>query len=465
MSLLQRVFMNRQRKYIILVIVVVLLTIMSGVLALPLLVRALPGEYRVRLARVPVMETLLEIGETPMPAALPAPSRLVERSQISIPTIQATAVTSPTAVPSKAPESEFNKMVTAVPTTATPLPTMTPTPALSGAEVAVPLPRQARIDGLRIIPQGFNNCGPANLAINLNFYGDPTTQNEAAAFLKPNREDRNVSPWQIVDYVNEQTGLRAFVGSGGDLELIKRFVAAGFPIVVEKGYEPSPKDGWLGHYLTIFAYDDDKQEFLSMDTNLGPWDGSGRVDSYETIDYYWQQFNYTFWLVYPQEKEGHVLAMLGPGMLDTAVMWQKAAELAQAEIDTNPDNAFAWFNLGTSLTRLGEMTGEIAFYENGAAAFDQARTIGIPPRIVWYQFRPYIAYMKVGRYEDMLALADTTLSTQGGRNVEETYLYKGHALALTGVGPGAVEAYQQALRLNKYFYPAQWALDAITGGS
>jgi hypothetical protein len=470
-------------KYIIMFIIIVQLVLVIALLALPPLVRALPGEYRVRLARVPVVETLLEIGETTLPRALPAPSRLVERPSINIPTVQATATASPTpalradvasgvevTVPSKAPESELNKMATAVPPTATPLPTMIPTPALradvaSGAEVAVPLPRQARIDGLKIIPQGFNNCGPANLIINLNFYGNSTTQNEAAALLKPNREDRNVSPWQIVDYVNEQTDLRAFVGSGGDLEMIKRFVAAGFPIVVEKGYEPSPKDGWLGHYLTIFAYDDDKQEFLSMDTNLGPWDGSGRVDSYETIDYYWQQFNYTFWFVYPPEKEGQVLAMLGPEMVDTAVMWQKAAELAQAEIDANPDNAFAWFNLGTSLTRLGEMTGEAAYYENGAAAFDQARTIGIPPRIIWYQFRPYIAYMKIGRYEDMLALADTTLSTQGGRNVEETYLYKGHALALTGDGPGAVDAYEQALRLNKYFYPAQWALDAITGGS
>jgi tetratricopeptide (TPR) repeat protein len=110
------------------------------------------------------------------------------------------------------------------------------------------------------------------------------------------------------------------------------------------------------------------------------------------------------------------------------------------------------------------MTGEAEFYANGAAAYDQARTIGVPPRIVWYQFRPYVAYMKVGRYDDMLALADATLSTQGGRNVEETYLYKGHALAFTGDGPGAVQAYEQALRLNSYFYPARWALDAITGG-
>ena len=70
--------------------------------------------------------------------------------------------------------------------------------------------------------------------------------------------------------------------------------------------------------------------------------------------------------------------------------------------------------------------------------------------------------LKVGRYQDMVDLADTILETQGGRNVEETYLYKGHALAFLGDGAGAIEAYKQALKLNENFYPAQWALDSIT---
>ncbi len=99
------------------------------------------------------------------------------------------------------------------------------------------------------------------------------------------------------------------------------------------------------------------------------------------------------------------------------------------------------------------------------AAFDQAFILGLPPRIVWYQFRPYVAYLKTGRYQDMVDLTDTTLETQGGRNVEETYLYKGHALAFLGDGTGAVKAYEDALRINKNFYPAQWALESITGSS
>ena len=442
--------MSKRTKHIILAVVLVQIAAILFLLIAPPLVRALPGEIRVRLARIPLGETLLDIGVTPMPTALPAPANITARTQIAIP---------PMGVPTET-ATEISTAVSTqdVETKATPSPTNTPTP--TALPTAVPLPRQARIDGLEILPQGFNNCGPANLTINLNFYGNPTTQVEAAAFLKPNREDRNVSPWQMVDYVNEQTNLRAFVGSGGDLELIKRFLANGLPIVIEKGYE-LPTEGWLGHYLTMFAYDDDKQEFLSLDTNLGPWDGSGRVDSYETVNYYWQQFNFTFFVVYPPEKETLVQSLLGQGMIDREAMWRKAAERAQVEIEVDPQNGFAWFNLGTNLTRLGEMTGEAAFYENGAAAFDQARLVGVPPRIVWYQFRPYIAYMKVGRFQEMIDLADIVLETQGGRNVEETYLYKGHALAFLGDGPGAVAAYEQSLRLNENFYPAQWALDAI----
>jgi hypothetical protein len=414
----------RRRIQIIIALLALFLTLaLFGFIGVPRAVGALPGEYRVRLARIPLMEAFLEVGTTPLPTALPAPSMVAEKPRVTIPAIVPTTAT-PTPEPTATKESAEAGAATesAIPTTAptsTPLPTATATP--------LPLPSQARIEGLEIVPQGFNNCGPANLTINLNFFGVGTTQNEAAAVLKPNREDRNVSPWQLSDYVNEHTALRSTAHSGGDLELIKRFVAAGFPIVIEKGYEPTPKDGWLGHYLTVFGYDDDRQELYGLDTYLGPWDSSGRVDSYETVEYYWQQFNYTFFVVYPPEKEQLVFDLLGPD-------------------------------------RLGEMTGDSEYYENGAAAFDQARILGIPPRIVWYQFRPYTAYMRVGRYQDMIDLADATLSTQGGRNVEETYLFKGHALALQGDGQGAIEAYEQAIRLNENFYPAQWALESITGG-
>jgi hypothetical protein len=325
-----------------------------------------------------------------------------------------------------------------------------------------PLPKQVRLEGFTRIQQTFNNCGPANLTQVLNWYGDDTTQTQAASYLKPNPEDRNVSPWQLSDYVNDFTELRSTAHSGGTLEMIKRFLNAGFPVVVEKGYEPGTTGatGWFGHYFTVLGYDEDKQEFYGLDSYVQP-DPQGRTETFESLEEFWGHFNYTFYVVYEPDREAEVFQILGPDLLQPLKMWENAAIMAQADISENSDNAFAWFNLGTSLTRIGELIGDADFYQNGAAAFDQARSIGLPPRKLWYEHRPYLAYMKVGRYDDMIELADAVLSTQGGRNVEETYLYKGHALLFQGDVRGAADAYRQALELNSNFYPAEIALDSI----
>ena len=341
--------------------------------------------------------------------------------------------------------------------------TPTPTPE--------PLPESAMLEGLQNQKQAFNNCGPANLTIVLNFLGNPITQEEAASYLKPNQEDRNVSPWQIVEYVNEVnpatglggSGLQASAYSGGNMAMLKQFIANGMPVVIEKGYEPSNGDGWYGHYLTVIGYDDAKGEIYSLDTNLGPFDGRPRVDTYEEFEYWWQQFNYTFYVVYEADQQEIVAATIPAGLLEPETMWQYTADLAQTEIDQDPENVFAWFNLGVSLTRLGEISLEnnADYYLRGTEAFDQARAIGLPTRALYYEHRPFMAYWKTGRLDDVLELADAMLNTVGGQYVEEIYWYQGHALVAQGNIAGARAAYEKALEVNPNFSPAQTSLDWI----
>ncbi|MGD8585660.1 MAG: C39 family peptidase [Chloroflexota bacterium] len=457
--------MSKRTKRIILGVALVQVVLIMGLLILPYVAQAIPGRYRVALAeRYPFVSQIAEdvIAQVaPVADALPAPKGTVEGIKITIPTLVPTAspTPSPTPLPVQTQENPTSSEAMGEPTPSpspTPPPTATPTPQ--------PLPSKKLLTGIKRIQQSFNNCGPANLTQVLNWYGNETTQAEAASYLKPNAEDRNVSPWQLSDYVNEFTNLRSTVHSGGDLEMLKRFIAAGFPVVIEKGYEPNTasSQGWFGHYLTVFGYDDEQQVFHSMDSYLKVDEVVGRTDPYDEIERYWQHFNYTFYVVYEPEQESIVQSILGPDLLQPMKMWELTAQRAQAQVEKDPDNAFAWFNLGTSLTRLGELTGAAGYYENGAAAFDQARSIGLPPRMLWYEFRPYLAYMKVGRYDDMIALADAVLETQGGRNVEETYLYKGHALLFEGDVTGASDAYRRAIELNENFYPAEIALQSIS---
>ena len=415
--------------------------------SLPAFLIRLPGRYRVRLP-----EPLLELITTPLPTALPAP-KLAVAPQVTVPIFITDTPTPPlTYTPRPTLTNQPTKLPTQTPTQ-TNTPTQTPSPT--------PLPASIRLNGFQIIPQTFNNCGPANLTMNLNFHGLAVTQAEVANYLKPNSEDRNVSPWQIADYVNQNTELNAIERVGGDLQLLRQLLSAGFSVVLEKGYEPEASLGWMGHYLTLVGYDDAVQRFTGMDSYLGPWNNAGRNQSYETIINYWQHFNYSFYVVYESTQEETLQEILGETLWEKETMWQNAIQKAQVEIEAEPENSFAWFNLGSSLTGLAEMTGDNDLYTNGANAFDQARLLGLPARMLWYQFRPYVAYMRTGRYDEMLILANAVLQTQGGQNVEETYLYKGHALLFQGDVASARENYEYALELNPNFYPAQWALDAL----
>jgi tetratricopeptide (TPR) repeat protein len=479
--------MRNRTKIIILTIVGLQIILIAGLLILPAAVQAVPGRYRVALAQrnaflSDVTEGVID-AVAPVATALPAPSVQDRGEEVDISDL-ISGESATNNVESFTVEDEVTNEATVIPTTepdlaATPVddnagneetspsaeptipPTSTPIPKPTAIPTPKPLPASQKLEGLQAIQQTFNNCGPANLTQVLNFYGNEISQAQVAEYLKPNPEDRNVSPWQIADYVNEQTpGFSAIARSGGNIEMIKRFVAAGYPVVIEKGYE-LPDSGWWGHYLTIFGYDDSLEEFYTQDSYLGPFDGSGSKASYDEIEEFWQQFNYTFYVVYEPSQAEEVAAILGPEMFDDFAMWQNAAELAEAEAKQNPDDAVAWFNLGTALTRMGGLTGETQYYQGGAQAFDKAREIGLPPRMLWYQFQPYLAYMKLQRYQDIIDLADATLETQGGRNVEETFWYKGHALAFLGDIFGAREAYKEALRVNENFYPAQWSLDAL----
>jgi tetratricopeptide (TPR) repeat protein len=127
--------------------------------------------------------------------------------------------------------------------------------------------------------------------------------------------------------------------------------------------------------------------------------------------------------------------------------------MAQDEARAQPQNAFAWFNIGTSMVKLER-------YEEAAVAYDRARQLGLPFRMLWYQFGMFEAYYHTGRYDDVMALVNTNL-TNGAQYVEETYYWQGRAYAAQGQTQEAAAAYQRALLRNPRYSAAREALDAL----
>src|SRR4030095_6094231 len=112
------------------------------------------------------------------------------------------------------------------------LPGFTDTPAPSPIPSRPPtaIPENVSLTGIRHEYQQFNNCAPSNLAMVLSYWGWQGDQFVTRAYLRPNFEvdDKNVNPFEIVDFVEKNTDFDAVWRVGGDLELLKRFVAAGF---------------------------------------------------------------------------------------------------------------------------------------------------------------------------------------------------------------------------------------------
>ena len=133
-------------------------------------------------------------------------------------------------------------------------------------------------------------------------------------------------------------------------------------------------------------------------------------------------------------------------------MWQNSLRVVQTELEQEPQDAFLWFNLGTIFNAQGD-------YQRAAAAFDQARTIGLPWRMLWYQFGPYEAYYQVERYEDVILLADVTLLDRP--YFEESYYYKAIAQLELGETEAARDNLQRAIDFNPNYQPARATLERL----
>ncbi|HEY46728.1 MAG TPA: hypothetical protein G4O14_08095 [Anaerolineae bacterium] len=325
-------------------------------------------------------------------------------------------------------------------------PTPDPTPTPLPSAVNLPSPSWEK--------QDWNNCGPATLSLALRFFGWEGDQFDISDLLKPDRGDRNVNVEEMVYFVRTRAGwLMAEYRVDGTLETLKRFLAAGYPVIVEKGYiieSEGPDAGWAGHYLLFTGYDDTLEVFIAQDSFKGP----DEIVSYEEVEEGWRAFNYVYIVIFPAQKADAVEALFGAGV-DQDVNRRRALERAQSMIESDPEDAFAWFNLGTNLLYYER-------YGEAAQAYDNALALGLPWRFTRYQFGPYIAYFNQGRFQDVIDLAEATLYRTN--KAEESMLWRGWARYRLGDLYGAIEDFRAALVVNPNYLDAQYALDFVGAG-
>ena len=105
-------------------------------------------------------------------------------------------------------------------------------------EIVLPAPgSEVQLTGFTHQWQTWNNCGPATVTMNTSFFGHPETQVEAAQYLKPNGEDKNVNPHELAAYART-LGMEATVRQGGSIEQLKQFLSQDIPVIAETWLVP-----------------------------------------------------------------------------------------------------------------------------------------------------------------------------------------------------------------------------------
>jgi hypothetical protein len=383
-------------------------------------------------------------------------------------TIQTTPTTSaPSVTPqgsTKTPQSQASVVTTS--------PTLTNTPTLT----ATALPAAVKLEGVRYQSQHglWNYCAPSNLAMALSFWGWQGDRLDTGHVLKPFDGDANVMPYEMLDYVQGYTDLKAVLRVGGNLDLLKKLIAAGFPVLVEKGvFIKETLTGrltWMGHYAVLIGYDDAKQVFITRDSYFGPMpsglEGHSYPEdypvSYEDLATQWQGFNETFLVIYSSDREEQLMGLLGIWG-DEAASYQAALDKATDEINQKQgiELFLAWFNRGAVLKYLQDYTG-------AAAAFDQAFSIYAdlpkevrPYRVMWYRTEPYFAYYYTGRYQDVVDLATQTIDAAAKPYLEENFYWRALAELALGDQDSAVKDLRTSLEYHPGFTPSVDALQNL----
>lgn len=354
-------------------------------------------------------------------------------------------------LPTQAPTASLTPTVTPVPSqptpTTPPTATVTPSPTPLPPSIALPAPKYEVED--------WNSCGPATLTMYLRFYGWEGTQTDISKVVKPVRQDRNVNVDELIYYVRMYAGwLNAEFRVGGDMTRLKSFLAAGIPVMIEGGtvldvsWWPGD-DKWAGHYLLITGYDEASQVFYIQDS----FRPEVKTAPYQALDKEWQIFNRVYILVYPPSQEENVKNLLGADWSMDASR-QHALETAQAETQSDPSNAFAWFNLGSNQVYFER-------YGEASTAYDMAIKLGLPQRMLLYQFGPFFAYFHSDRIDDLLAISGYVLNLPSHPLSEEPYLWHGWGLYRKDDVQGAIADWRKALEANPNYQDALYALDYV----
>lgn len=299
------------------------------------------------------------------------------------------------------------------------------------------------------IYQTFNNCGPAALSMALSYYGISESQQTLGLALRPfqntagDNDDKSVTLEELAEK-SKDYGLVPYHRPNGNSELIKLFITYDIPVVTRTWLKVTDD---IGHYRVVKGYDDSTKEFIQDDS----LQGKNLIYSYADFDAIWKKFNYEYLVLVPEAKKEIAETILGENA-DFKKAWENAVIVAKKEVDNNPQDVDALFNLSVAYYNVGE-------YQKSVNEFEKVEN-RIPFRTLWYQIEPIKAYYELGNYDRVFAITDKTLNPYN-RAFSELYIIRGNIYKKQGQNELAREEFEKAVFYNINLKSAQEALASL----
>ena len=194
------------------------------------------------------------------------------------------------------------------------------------------------------------------------------------AVLRPDGVEVGMTQYGVPAYTGS-LGIRTLVGAGGTETLVKRLVAAGFPVIVHQLVSLADP---VGHWRPIEAYDDARGVF----TASAPYLGAGHQISYADFAQMWATRGFTFMVLYPLSKQSAVSAVLNAaGWNKRAAYTHDLALVLANQIDVIPTGATAAAGGYRALAAAWD-NAQLGHLTTARAYLQQASGSGINPTIV-----------------------------------------------------------------------------------
>lgn len=260
--------------------------------------------------------------------------------------------------------------------------------------------------------QTFNNCGPASLSMALSYYGINISQKVLGDALRPyqvvngNNDDKSVTLEELAVKA-EEYGLVAYHRPSGDFEKLKYFIAYDMPVITRTWLEP---DEDIGHYRVIKGYDDEGKIIIQDDS----LQGRNLSYTYEEFLEIWKKYNYEYLVLVTQDKIEVTETILGDDINENKA-WERAVKISQTELEKNPNDIYARFNLSVALFNTGDFRESVKEFEKIENK--------ISNRTLWYQIEPILAYYYLKDYGRVFEISNSILNNHN-RAFSELYILR-----------------------------------------